>query len=333
MSKPTPRHRAWSVIACVSLVAAATLAAGVARAQAGTLSSGDYAGPAGAQHYQLYVPTTYRAGTAAPLVVALHGCTESADQFRQLSRWDQLAEAKGFLVVFPQQDPSANYLKCWNFFQDQHMRRGAGEPANIAGLTTWVEQNYAVDPNRVYVDGISAGGAMASVMAAAYPDLYAAVGIGSGCEYASTATCAGYRSADPVGAGQRAYQTMGSQARQMPFIAFQGDADTTVPPVNADQVVQQWQVTADWADDGADNGSVPRPPAGTTSGVAPGGRSYTISAYGDGHGGQLGELWMVHGMSHAWSGGCSCESYADPAGPDETAAMFAFFMSHPARSG
>jgi poly(hydroxyalkanoate) depolymerase family esterase len=318
---------------CAALLAAAALAPGAAHAQAGTLSSGDYSGPAGTQHYELFVPSSYTAGTALPLVVALHGCTETADQFRQLSKWDKTAEAEGFLVVFPQQDGNANSMKCWNFFKGEHMQRGAGEPAKIAGLTTWVEQHYSVDPARVYVNGLSAGGAMASVMAATYPDLYAAVGIGSGCEYAATAACAGYRSADPVQAGQSAYKTMGSQAHRMPFIVFQGDADKTVPPVNADQVVEQWLVTDDWVDDGANNGSVPKSPTATTPGVAPGGRAFTIRSYGDGHGGEIGQLWLVQGMGHAWSGGCSCESYADPAGPDETAAMYAFFVAHPAHLG
>jgi poly(hydroxyalkanoate) depolymerase family esterase len=332
MTHPTRRFRGCSATGCALLLASAALAPAAAHAQAGTLSSGDYNGPEGAQHYELYVPSTYTAGTAAPLVVALHGCTETGDQFRQLSQWDKLAEADGFLVVFPEQDPNANSMKCWDFFKGEHMQRGSGEPARIAGLTKWVEQSYSVDPARVYVNGLSAGGAMASVMAATYPDLYAAVGIGSGCEYAATAACAGYRSADPVQAGQSAYKMMGAQAHRMPFIVFQGDADTTVPPVNADQVVEQWQVTNDWIDDGANNSSVPRSPTATTPGVAPGGRSFTIKSYGDG-GGELGQLWLVQGMAHAWSGGCSCQSYADPAGPDETAAMYAFFASHPAHVG
>jgi poly(hydroxyalkanoate) depolymerase family esterase len=333
MTHARRRFIGCSAAACGVLLATAALAPSAAHSQAGTLSSGDYAGPEGPLHYELYVPSTYQAGTAEPLVVALHGCTETGDQFRQLSQWDKLAEAEGFLVVFPQQEQSSNQMKCWNFFKGEHMKRGAGEPANIAGLTKWLEQHYNVDPQRVYVNGLSAGGAMASVMAATYPDLYAAVGIGSGCEYAATAACAGYRSADPVQAGQGAYKAMGSYAHQMPFIVFQGDADKTVPPANADQVVEQWQVTDDWIDDGANNGSVPRSPTATTPGVAPGGRSFTIRSYGDGHDGELGQLWLVQGMGHAWSGGCSCESYADPAGPDETAAMYAFFMSHPAHRG
>ncbi|HMJ35927.1 MAG TPA: PHB depolymerase family esterase [Baekduia sp.] len=321
--------RARLGIAVALLVAAgAALLPGAATAATGTLTSGDYAGPEGTQHYQLYVPSTYQAGTPMPLVVALHGCTQTADQFRRLTRWDALAEAKGFIVVFPEQDPSANSFKCWNFFQDRSMHRSAGEPARVAAVTTLVERDYAVDPQRVYAAGLSAGGAMASVMAATYPDLFAAIGVGSGCEYAATATCAGYKSADPVQAGRQAHAEMGAHARPMPFIAFAGDADTTVPPINADQLVQQWLVTGDLADDAALNGSVPRVPAKTTRGRAPGGRSYTLRSYVDSHRVELAQYWVVHGMSHAWSGGDPSQPYADPSGPDATAAMYTFFLSH-----
>jgi poly(hydroxyalkanoate) depolymerase family esterase len=264
-----------------------------------------------------------------PLVVALHGCTPSAGMFRQLTRWDALAEAKGFIVVFPQQSKDDNSMKCWNFFQQNHMQRGKGEPAVIAGLTQFIQQHYTVDAHRIYVNGLSAGGAMSSVMAATYPDLYAAAGIGSGCEYAATAACAGYKSADPATAGQQAYQAMGQYARQMPVILFEGDQDTTVPPVNADQIVQQWQVTNDYADGGGRDGSIPVQPTGVTRGTAPGGHPYTVTTYGDRGHKDLIQSWLVSGMGHAWSGGCSCEQYADPAGPDETGAMYAFFMAHP----
>jgi poly(hydroxyalkanoate) depolymerase family esterase len=295
----------------------------------GASFGGTYTNAAGSRAYRGYVPSTYRAGTPAPLVVVLHGCTESADVMRQLTRFDQLAEAKGFLVVFPEQPQSANYLHCWNFFQDAHMHRGTGEPSLIAGITDWVRQHYAVDSRRIYVTGLSAGGAMASVMGATYPDVYAAVGIGSGCEYGATATCAGYQSADPATAAQAAYKEMGPRARPLPVIAFEGDKDTTVPPINADQLVQQWQLTADLADDASANGSISRTPTSTVNGQVPNGRSYTVRSYADGQSHELVQYWVVHGMSHAWSGGCGCQSYADPQGPDATAAMYAFFVSHP----
>jgi dienelactone hydrolase len=200
----------------------------------------------------------------------------------------------------------------------------------IAGLTEWVENNYAVDTQRVYGAGFSAGGAMASVMAATYPDVYAAIGIGSGCEYAATPTCAGYKSADPAQAAQQAYKEMGSHARSMPFISFQGDQDTTVPPTNADQLVQQWLATDDLADDGSLNGSVKSQAAKTSFGFASGGESYTTRSYLDAHKAELAQYWVIHGMKHAWSGGDASQQYSDPAGPDETAAMYAFFVGHTA---
>jgi len=314
------------------VAAAAALVPGSARAATGTLMSADYSGSEGAQHYELYVPSTYQAGTPMPLVVALHGCTMTADQFRLLTRWDALAEAKGFIVVLPQQDAGANTFKCWNFFQDGSMHRSAGDPARIAAVTSLIENTYNVDPHRVYVTGLSSGGAMASVMAATYPDYFAAIGVGSGCEYAATAACAGYKSADPAQAGRQAYAEMGPRARPIPFIAFQGDADTAVPPTNADQLVQQWLLTDDLADDGAANGSVRSTPVKTTPGFAAGGHLYTVRTYDDNHKAELANYWLVRGMKHAWSGGDPSQPYSDPSGPDETAAMYAFFQSHPAMS-
>jgi poly(hydroxyalkanoate) depolymerase family esterase len=293
-------------------------------------------------NYMGYVPTSYQAGSPVPLVVALHGCTQSADEFRQLTRWDQLAEAKGFVVVFPEQTTVNNLFKCWNWFQQAHTERGSGEPSLIAGVTQWVEQHYTIDPQRVAVNGLSAGAAMSSVMAATYPDLYAAAGVGSGCEYAATSACVGNKGTDPTQAGLLAYLAMGSHARPMPVVVFHGDQDNVVPPANGQQVVQQWQVTDRLAGGGwATPSFTGMAPAKVSSRRVPNGRSYTVRTYSDsqgadmtpwvsdGHGAAAIKYWVVHGMGHAWSGGCGCQPFADPAGPDETAAMYAFFMHHP----
>jgi poly(hydroxyalkanoate) depolymerase family esterase len=292
---------------------------------AGALTSGSFTNAAGTRTYQVYVPSTYKAGATMPLIVALHGCTESSDVFRQLSALDQLAESKGFIVVFPGQPSSANNQNCWNWFSQ--MQRGSGEPSIIAGITQAVQQHYSIDKKRTYVLGFSAGGAMATVMGATYPDLYAAIGSGSGCEY-NGLPCVGSPGPDPVTSGQGAYKAMGSNARAMPVIVFQGDADTTVVPANGDRVVREWQVTDDLADDAANNGSVPVAPTSTANKQVSGGRSYTVTSYGDGHGGELIQYWVVHGMNHAWSGGCGCQPYADPTGPNESQAMVDFFLQH-----
>ena len=316
----------------MTCAAVGTLAGAGSAMAAGRTFSGTYKRGGASLRYSGYLPSSYH-GSARPLVVALHGCTQSAGQFRQQTRWARSAEANGFIVVFPQQSRANNFLKCWDFFQAANMKRGSGEPALIAGITRRVRARYAVDPKRIYVDGFSAGGAMTSVMAATYPDLYAAAGIGSGCEYAATAACAGYRGIDPNSAGRQAYAAMGSHARPIPVIVFQGDKDTTVPPANGQQVVQQWQVTNRLAGDGTTNSGSPGlfPTLGgkVSYGRAPGGRSYTTRTYVDGHNAEQIQYWLVSGMGHAWSGGARTASYSDPAGPDETAAMYAFFRRHP----
>jgi poly(3-hydroxybutyrate) depolymerase len=207
------------------------------------------------------------------------------------------------------------------------MQRGAGEASIIAGITQQVQQKYSIDKKRTYVLGFSAGGAMANVMGASYPDLYAAVGSGSGCEY-NGLPCVGSPGPDPTAAGQDAYKAMGAQARAVPVIVFQGDADTTVVPANGDRIVREWQVTDDLADDGTGNGSIPVAATSTANKQVPGGRSYTVTSYGNGHGAELIQYWVIHGMNHAWSGGCSCEPYSDPSGPNESQAMVDFFLQH-----
>jgi poly(hydroxyalkanoate) depolymerase family esterase len=325
--------RRWWATLTTTFVAvsafAAFSAAGQAQTSSGTLTTGTYTSSSGALNYELFVPSSYKAGTSVPLVVALHGCTETADVYRQLSGWDTLAQAKGFIVVFPDQSTSRNYQRCWNWFLQADMQRGSGEPAMIAGLTTAVERSHSIASNRVYVAGFSAGAAMANVMGATYPDLYAAVGVGSGCEY-NGLPCVGGQGPDPTQTGKQAYAAMGTHARVMPAIVFQGDADNIVAPANAPLIVREWQVTDDYADDGSANGSIPTSPTGFTSGASSAGRSYTVTSYGDGHGHQLIQYWVVHGMNHAWSGGNATEPYSDPSGPNETAAMYAFFTSHPA---
>jgi poly(hydroxyalkanoate) depolymerase family esterase len=294
----------------------------------GQLTTGSYTNSSGTLSYELYVPSTYKSRTPMPLVVALHGCTQTADVYRQLSGWDAKAENKGFIVLFPQQSSSRNPEDCWNWFQPADMQRGSGEPSIIDGMVTTVEHHYSVDTHRVYVAGFSAGGAMANVMAATYPDVFAAVGVGSGCEY-NGLPCVGAPGPAATQTGQEAYQAMGNHARMMPAIVFQGDADNIVNPANAPAIVQEWQVTDNYVEDGKPSGAIPTSPTSTVNGTSAGGQSYTVTAYGDTHGNELIEYWLIHGMNHAWSGGSSTEQYANPSGPNETAAMYAFFSSHP----
>jgi poly(hydroxyalkanoate) depolymerase family esterase len=294
------------------------------------LTSGSYSNSAGTLGYELYVPSTYQAGTPVPVVVALHGCGQPADTYRQASGWDTYAQSKGFIVLFPQQTSSRNYLTCWNWFQQADMQRGSGEPAIIAGMVSAIEKTYSVDTHHVYVAGFSAGGAMANVMGITYPDVFAAVGVGSGCEY-NGLPCVGYQGPDPTQTGAQAYQAMGKYARVMPAIVFQGDADSVVAPANGPEIVKEWQVTDNYVLAGSANGPIPTSAwsAKLSMGWVPNGRMYTVSTYPDNHGNDLIEYWSINGMNHAWSGGSSGPQYSDPSGPSETAAMYAFFMNHP----
>lgn len=280
-----------------------------------------YIGAAGTRNYLGYSPSGSKDRAPLPLVVVLHGCTQSAGTLRQQTRFDKLAEANQFIVVYPEQPSSANAMHCWNWFNQTDIHRGSGEASIIAGITDRVGQHYVVDPRRVYVAGFSAGGAMAAVMGATYPDTYAAIGVGSGIPY-------GGPNLGAEEAGRVAYTAMGPFARPMPTLVFHGGQDTVVPAVNADKLVRQWRTAADLADDGTMNESVPATPASTLVEQPAGRRLHTVTRYDDGQGRELIQSWRVPGMGHAWSGGCACTTYSDPAGPDEAQAMYDFFVNH-----
>jgi poly(hydroxyalkanoate) depolymerase family esterase len=294
--------------------------AGAAHASTGTTFAGVYASVWGARAYHGYVPSSYRAGTPVPLLVALHGCTEDGDDFARVSRLSTLAEQRGFIVVYPEQSPLANPTRCWNWFLPTDQVRGAGEPSLIAGITATVRSRYTVDPRRVYVTGGSAGAVMSIIMGVTYPDVYAAVGSIAGCEYG----CDPLRS--PRAAGDLAYQEMGARARPVPVILFQGTADLVVPPSTAARIVGQWARTDDLALGGGHMDAV----ADTTErGSVPGGRTFTHTVYRSDSGTVLVDEYMVDGAGHAYPGGCGCDVFGDPAGPDASALQWEFFVAHP----
>lgn len=286
-------------------------------------------------YYKVYVPAIYTPGTSVPLMVMLHGCTQDPDDFAAGTQMNALADQKNFIVLYPEMNVYANSSMCWNWFYDYNQHRGTnGEPDIIKGMVDWVTSNYTIDSNKVYVAGLSAGAAMAVIMGVTYPDVFHGVGVASGLEYnaADDATTASYVMSngayDPNQSGIDAYNEMGIYKRRMPVIVFHGTSDTTVNPINGQQVVTQWLQTNDLIDDGVDNNSVSPNPAQTLTGQVSGGRSYTHYIYNDKNGNSLVEYYTVDGMGHAWSGGSTDGSYTDPSGPNATQIMWNFFTSH-----
>ncbi|WP_332673077.1 extracellular catalytic domain type 1 short-chain-length polyhydroxyalkanoate depolymerase [Aromatoleum sp.] len=293
--------------------------------------TGSYTNPAGTRSYKLYVPSSYR-GQPLPLVVMLHGCTQSPDDFAAGTRMNELAEKEGCLVLYPAQSTSANGSKCWNWFKPSDQRADQGEPSLIAGMTRDVGASYKTDPLRIYVAGLSAGGAMATTMAATYPDLYAAAGVHSGLPHAAAHDLPSALAAMQQGGKRAGCPATGAghsrpPARPVPIIVFHGDRDTTVHPRNGEQVIVQFSPT------GSHPAGQPRPGADrrvkVEKGQVPQGRAYTRTTYHHPSGAPHVEQWTIHGAGHAWSGGSTRGSYTDPQGPDATKEMLRFFLAHP----
>jgi poly(hydroxyalkanoate) depolymerase family esterase len=274
---------------------------------------GTYSNKAGSRTYKLFVPGSYHQGQPLPLVVMLHGCTQSPDDFAAGTRMNFIAEEQKCLVVYPAQPSSANPSKCWNWFRAEDQRRDEGEPSLIAGITRSVMQEYSVDPQRVFVAGLSAGGATAAIMGATYSDLYAAIGIHSGLAYGVATDMPSAFTA--MGQGGRGGHQTAAGGPMIPTIIFHGDRDTTVHPDNGAQVAEQ-AIGATKTRKKVHRGKIP------------GGHGYTRTTHTDGER-EILEHWNVHGAGHAWSGGSPAGSYTDGEGPDATREMLRFFLEHP----
>lgn len=299
------------------------------RTHGGRFLSATYTGPAGTRPYKLYIPSGYR-GQALPLVVMLHGCTQTPDDLAAGTRMNALAEEHDCLVVYPAQLRAANRSGCWNWFEPGDQRRGEGEPSLIAGIAEQVAKGYSVDPGRVFITGMSAGGAMAVILGMTYPDLFAAVGCHSGLAYgaahdlpsALVAMSQGNKHPERSERGAPAV----AAAQAVPLIVFHGDQDTTVHPRNADQLVAQW--AARYGSVAPTAGGASKPRVTVHHGQA-GGLAYSQASYGDSGGQALIERWLIHGAGHGWSGGSPEGSFSNPQGPDAAREMLRFFLAHP----
>lgn len=290
-----------------------------------------YTNQAGTRSYKLYIPSGYH-GQALPLVVMLHGCTQTPDDFAAGSRMNVFAEKELFFVVYPTQATSANSSKCWNWFKATDQHRGQGEPSLIAGITHQIISNYHVDTRRVYAAGLSAGGAMAAILGVCYPDIYAAIGIHSGLSYGAAHDLPSAFTAMQQGKANLAQQKDKSffavdiGARTVPIIVFHGDRDTTVHQRNGDQVIAQWAKLNTGGGTDIVGGTNLR--VSVTKNQVPNGHAYTRSIYHDTGGYVVMEQWLIHGAGHAWAGGSLNGSFTDPNGPDASQEMVRFFCEH-----
>jgi poly(hydroxyalkanoate) depolymerase family esterase len=281
----------------------------------------------------VHAPAGAEPGTALPLVCLLHGCTQDAASFAAATRMNEASDRHGFVAVYPQQARGANPQGCWNWFEPAHQRRGAGEPeAIVASLRELmaIAAPWTIDPGRVFVAGLSSGGAMAAILAAVYPDVFTAFAVHSGLAYRSAATmpeafaAMARGGADPTPHGSAMHAAMGDLARPIPSMIVHGTADRTVAPVNAEQVLRQSMTANRLAAPGTRAFDIDRP-TDVSHGRVGGGHAYTSSRWTDRDGAVVHELLKVDGLGHAWSGGAAGGSYTDPRGPDATEAIWRFF--------
>ena len=309
--------------------------AGGSTAPAGTAApgrwvSGEYTNAAGTRRYQLYVPAGYDAGKPHMLVVLLHGCTQDAADIARGTRLAEHADRERFIALLPEQPESANAKKCWNWYEPAHQARDAGEPSMIAGMTAKAMTDYRIDPDRVHIAGISAGAAMASLVAVAYPETFASVAFHSGIPWQSATNVMaalgvmskGVTEEEAGALAARAATAMGKGAHPIPAIIIYGGSDKVVNTANGRATAVMWARM---------NSTI----AGSASPVLDAISStsveneYHVERHSYGKAGRDVVEIRVEELGHAWSGGSSSGTFTDPKGIDAMAEVVRFFASHP----
>lgn len=296
--------------------------------------SGDSVVRGDTYHYLVFVPASYRAASKVPLVVVLHGCQTTASQQAVASGYGAIAEQRRFLVLYPEVDQVDQARGgCWKgIWEPAEEGRDRGDAGAIASMTATVMRTLRIDPTRVYVIGISAGAFESAILGADYPDLYAAIGIHSGAAYSGGGPgclTAGVSASTTAALAHAALAAMGRHARMMPVIVLHGDQDQVIPYRCGEQALRQWLGTDQLVAERQDGSAPPVGPATVRAGVVAGGHTYTVASYPDQQGCTLAQLWTIHGMGHAWSGGShdpSVAPYTDPRGPSAAAASSSFFL-------
>ena len=284
--------------------------------------------------YLAFVPSSYRAADRVPLVVVLHGCRTTADQQALASGYNEVAQRRGFIVLYPDVDATDQMEGgCWKGIWDPRAEgRGRGDARAVAAMTSAVMHRWRIDPARVYAIGISAGAFETAILGASYPDLYAAIGIHSGAAYGGGEPGCVTSGESPAGTrtlALAALAAMARHARVMPVIVFHGDRDLVIPYACGQAAVQQWLETDNLVLGGEHRPPLPTSPTSLRPGTVTGGLRYTVASYLGGDGCAVIQFWTVHGMGHAWSGGSGDPSialYTDPQGPSAAAASSAFFL-------
>ena len=272
--------------------------------------------------YRLYIPSTPAAGASVvelmPLIVLLHGCKQDALDFSNGTAMNALAEQQQAMVLYPEQIASGNAMRCWNWFEPGHQQAERGEPGMIAALTQKVVQKHGAYPQRVYIAGLSAGGAMAAVVSGLYPDIFAAVGVHSGLAAGAARDVMSAFGAMRSGA-------KGGASSVMPTIVFHGTADKTVHPDNGEYITDAALVAL--------KSSGMKLIKTQSTGSKNGEEKAERVVYSTVDGKPFIENWRIDDGEHAWSGGNAAGSYTDPDGPSASAAMLAFFLQHRLRAG
>jgi poly(hydroxyalkanoate) depolymerase family esterase len=268
-----------------------------------------YASAQGNRDYRLYTPAN-ASHTPMPLIVMLHGCTQTPEDFAAGTGMNGLAEEYGCLIAYPGQPHGANAQKCWNWFRPEDQVRGRGEPAILAGITQSILGGHSADPARVYIAGLSAGGAAAAIVGNAYPDIFTAVGVHSGLPAGSAQDIPSAFAAMRTGASGKPQRVF------VPTIVFHGLSDNTVHPGNGRAVLDRALEVH------------PQLSQTSTRATAPGGRTYRQTRHDLDCGRSMAEHWEIDGAGHAWSGGQAGGSYTDPNGPDASREMVRFFLQH-----